>query len=206
VTDQTFTAHMRGDKAAEITLGGVDLLRSTSIRGVDLYLRANHAPEVVIRPVVDKIHVDIEGGDGKEPRYVLAPDIGVILTELGWASPETVEAAAEMDTKLNAHVATLQEDLDNAHAELANTQDQVRSLQSERDRLAEELAAAGTQVAKLEDELATAQGVIQDLELANATLSAELEATKATQDRLTHPYDITAVDDVPEPAVATTTP
>jgi len=189
----TFTAHMKGSMAETLTLGGMSI--SNLINGADIYLRAGAAPEVVIRPTLaTAVDVELAEVDGKAPRYIVAPDVGVLLTEMGWASPETVTAAAEMDTKLNAHVATLQESLDNAQAELTNTQEQLLSLQSESDHLAEELAAAATRIAQMEDEQATAQGTIQDLELANGTLNAELEAAKATQDRLSHPYDVTPAD------------
>jgi exonuclease VII small subunit len=189
----TFTAHMKGSMAETLTLGGMSI--SNLINGADIYLRAGAAPEVVIRPTLaTAVDVELAEVDGKAPRYIVAPDVGVLLTELGWMSPEAVDTVHATLAEAHSRAATVTEDLEATRISLEQAYASLKETRQESDHLAEELAAAATRIAQMEDEQATAQGTIQDLELANGTLNAELEAAKATQDRLSHPYDVTPAD------------
>lgn len=87
----------RGGEDVQIKLGNRNL--TPALRSVDIYFRADQTPEVVLRPVVTEWGTTLEG-----PQVTIAPDVGLILEHAGWKSPEAV--------------ASMEEDLANAHGQL----------------------------------------------------------------------------------------
>ncbi|HEU4753648.1 MAG TPA: hypothetical protein VFU47_11120 [Armatimonadota bacterium] len=138
-----------------MTLGGIDLLRSGLIKGVDIYLEAGQSPQVVIRPVLlDQVTVDLTAGDldGKAPRCVVAPDVAYLLEELGWVSPDSAEV-------VHHTLATRDRERDELKTQLAGLQsqhqvalDRIRGLESEREELSRAHFSCGDKMVTLEQE------------------------------------------------------
>lgn len=210
-TPRTFCASLRGAGASQMTLGGIDLLRSGLIKGVDIYLEAGQSPQVVIRPIVDQMMLDLTAGDldGKAPRYKVAPDVAFLLEELGWVSPETVETsqyamanlkrelqeARERVTTLEKATQDLEGELDRAVAASMELQERITAQETELETAAQAVEAALNEKAQMAEELASAHGQLDDLKLANTTLHQELESAQAeiagasVSVRLRDPYD-----------------
>lgn len=168
--DRTFQARMMGLGAETLTLGGVDI--ASAIGGVDIYLRPNQTPEVVIRPVLGTtVDVELSAAEGKQPKYIVAPDVGMLLMALGWVAPESWEVLMERLTAV-----------ERAHFSCG---DRMVTLEQERDH-------HQAQAAKLDQELANAQGRIQDLEMAHRT--AEDHPVSGL------PYDTTARSQIIPPS------
>jgi hypothetical protein len=94
--DRLEVRHRGGDDVS-IKLGNRNL--TPALRSVDVYFRAGQAPEVVLRPVVTEWGTDLEG-----PKVTISADVGLILEHAGWKSPTAV--------------ASMEEDLANAHGQL----------------------------------------------------------------------------------------
>ncbi|MFI7042655.1 hypothetical protein ACIBI0_38760 [Microbispora rosea] len=194
-----------------MTLGGIDLLRSGLIKGVDIYLEAGQSPQVVIRPILDQVLLDLTAGDldGKAPRYKVAPDVAFLLEEMGWMAPEAAEVAQYAVANLKRELAEAQERVKAQEAELETAAKAVEEALDDKAQMAAEVESwkrsadqagvaileisrergeAQDQVAQMAEELANVHGQLEDLKLANATLHQEMESLRAeTAGR--HPYE-----------------
>lgn len=135
---------------ADLTMGGLDITMIT--KEVDIYLRAGQIPKVVVRPNLERLEADLDGAS-----IVIAPEVAVMLEDMGWIPPET---AGPLKDALSA-----------ARFQHAGCADAVVTLEMERDHYRDRI---GT----LEEALTDARGRLEDLEMANRALHDELEAAQ----------------------------
>lgn len=109
--DRRMTIKYHGGETIHLKIGNRDL--SPQLRSADLYFRAGQTPEVVLRPIVEEVVVDLEG-----PTLTIAPDTAMILAHAGWASPEEVASLEAAITDLRGQVADLTEANQGLHDEL----------------------------------------------------------------------------------------
>lgn len=151
-TPRTFSAALRGAGASQMTLGGIDLLRSGLIKGVDIYLEAGQSPQVVIRPILDQVLLDLTAGDldGKAPRYKVAPDVAFLLEEMGWMPPEATETAQYATATRNRERDELKAQLASIQSQHQVALDRIRGLEQERKDLSWAHFSCGDKLATLE--------------------------------------------------------
>lgn len=126
-----FGVRMDAVVAEEMTMGGLDIAMIT--REVDIYLRAGQIPQVVVRPIMERLEAVLEGAS-----IVVSPEVAGMLEEMGWVPPEVagpmkdaLETSRAHHTQCGKRIASMEEDLAQAHGKLADLELANQGLQDE---------------------------------------------------------------------------
>jgi hypothetical protein len=115
-----FGVRMDSVVAEEMTMGGLDIAMIT--REVDIYLRAGQIPQVVVRPILERLEAVLEGAS-----IVVSPEVAGMLEDMGWIPPEeagpmkdALEASRVHHVQCDKRISNMEEDLAQAHGKLAD--------------------------------------------------------------------------------------